>query len=257
MGSEVRVTWWGHSTIWLEDSGVRLVTDPVLRDRVAHLRRRRGPTPRLSGPPDAVLVSHLHADHLDLATLRNIPLTATLVVPAGAGPFLRRRLGADTTRRTVELAPGESTRVGAVTVRAVPAVHDGGRGPWSRHRAVAVGYTMHGAANIWYPGDTGLFEGMSTLGPLDLALVPVGGWGPTLGAGHLDPAQAAEAVRRSAPRHAVPVHFGTFWPAGLPLRRGMFHDPGARFAARAAEVAPATRVTELPPGGTLALDHVR
>jgi L-ascorbate metabolism protein UlaG (beta-lactamase superfamily) len=257
VGSEVQVTWWGHSTVLLEDSGVRLLTDPVLRNRIAHLRRRRGPTPRLSAPPDAVLVSHLHADHLDIATLRDLPSTVALVVPAGCGPFLRRRLGRDVTGRTVELAPGESTRVGALTVRAVPAAHDGGRGPWSRHRALAIGYTVHGAANTWYAGDTGLFEDMSTLGPLDLALVPVGGWGPTLGAGHLDPAQAAEAVRRSAPRHAVPVHFGTFWPAGLPVRPHLFHQPGTRFAAAAAEVAPATRVTELPPGGTLVLDHVR
>ncbi|MEV4759246.1 MBL fold metallo-hydrolase [Micromonospora sp. NPDC049559] len=257
MSSAVQITWWGHSTVWLEDSGVRLLTDPVLRDRVAHLRRRRGTTPRLPGPPDAVLVSHLHADHLDVASLRALPDTVTLVVPAGAGPFLRRRLGADAARRAVELAPGERTQVGAVTVRAVPAAHDGGRGPWSRYRAAAVGYTVHGVANTWYAGDTGLFDGMSELGPLDLALVPVGGWGPTLGPGHLDPVRAAEAVRRSAPRYAVPVHFGTFWPAGLRLSPVMFHQPGARFVRETAGVAPGTRVTELQPGTALAVDRVR
>jgi L-ascorbate metabolism protein UlaG (beta-lactamase superfamily) len=254
--SAVQVTWWGHSTVWIEGSGVRLLTDPVLRDRIVYLRRMRGPTPRLHHPPDAVLVSHLHADHLDIASLRRLPPAVTLVVPAGTRPFLRQRLGVDAARRAVELAPGEETRVGAVTVRAVPAAHDGGRGPWSRHRAVAVGYTVHGAADTWFAGDTGLFDGMADLGPLDLALVPVGGWGPTLGSGHLDPVAAAEAVRRSAPRHAVPVHFGTFWPAGLVLRRGMFHEPGGRFARHVAVAAPDTHVTELLPGATLAVDAV-
>jgi L-ascorbate metabolism protein UlaG (beta-lactamase superfamily) len=253
----VQVTWWGHSTAWIEDSGVRLLTDPVLRDRVAHLRRMRGPSPRLPGAPNAVLVSHLHADHLDVASLRRLPAQVALVVPAGSRPFLRRRLGVDVAARAVELAPGEEFRIDAVTVRAVPAVHDGGRGPWSRHRAIAVGYTVHGRANTWFAGDTGLFPGMADLGPLDLALVPVGGWGPTLGAGHLNPAQAAEAVRRAAPRYAVPVHFGTFWPAGLLMRREMFHEPGKRFAQAVTTTAPGTRVTELLPGETLVVDPIR
>jgi L-ascorbate metabolism protein UlaG (beta-lactamase superfamily) len=255
--SKVQVTWWGHSTVWIEDSGVRLLTDPVLRDRVGHLRRLRGPTPNLPDVPDAVLISHLHADHLDVASLRRLPAQVALVVPAGARPFLRRGLGADAAQRAVELVPGEEIRFGAVTVRAVPAAHDGGRGPWSRHRAIAVGYTVHGRADTWFAGDTGLFDGMADLGPLDLALVPVGGWGPTLGAGHLDPAQAAEAVRRAAPRYAVPVHFGTFWPVGLLVRRAMFHEPGKRFVSHVATTAPGTRVTELPPGATLAVDSVR
>ena len=116
---------------------------------------------------------------------------------------------------------------------------------------------MHGRADTWFAGDTGLFAGMADLGPLDLALVPIGGWGPTLGAGHLNPAEAAEAVRRAAPRHAVPVHFGTFWPAGLRVRRAMFHEPGKRFVDHVATTAPGTRVTELTPGATLAVDSVR
>jgi L-ascorbate metabolism protein UlaG (beta-lactamase superfamily) len=249
---KVQVTWWGHSTVWVEDSGVRLVTDPILGDRIAHLRRMRGTSPRLPGKPDAVLVSHLHADHLDVASLRRLGPEAALVVPAGAGAFVRQRLGAAFVRRCVELAPGEETTVGAVRVRAVPAAHDGARGPWSRHRAAAVGYTVHGAANTWFAGDTGLFDGMADLGPLDLALIPVGGWGPTLGKGHLDAYTAAEAARRAAPREAVPIHFGTFWPVGMArVRPDRFHNPGPDFARLAGVTAPGTRVTVLTPGDTL------
>ena len=45
--------------------GVRLLTDPVLRPVVAHLRRVV-PAPAAPAGLDAALVSHLHRDHLDL-----------------------------------------------------------------------------------------------------------------------------------------------------------------------------------------------
>ncbi|HEU4421452.1 MAG TPA: MBL fold metallo-hydrolase [Pilimelia sp.] len=252
----VRITWWGHSTVCVEDSGVRLLTDPVIAGRVAHLRRRRGksPTPDDVGRPDAVLVSHLHADHLHLASLRRVVGDATTVVlPAGGVRFIRAALGTPFARRCVELCVGEEIGIGAVRVRAAPAAHDGRRGPWSRHRADAIGYTLHGAATTWFAGDTGLFSGMADLGPLDLALVPVGGWGPTLGHGHLDSALAAEAVRLAAAACAVPVHFGTFWPIGFDrVRPDRFSSPGEEFAGLAATVAPDTRVEVLAPGQSFA-----
>ena len=68
---QVRVTWWGHATVEVQEPGLRLLTDPVLRNRLAHLRRRRGPVPA-PGPPDVVLLSHLHADHVDLPSLRQL-----------------------------------------------------------------------------------------------------------------------------------------------------------------------------------------
>lgn len=250
----VRATWWGHSTVWLEDSGVRLLTDPVLVDRLAHLRRRRGPRPVVPGAPDAVLVSHMHADHLHLASLRRVPGDGVLVVPRGSAAFVAAGLGRRFGDRCVEVAPGEEVAVGPVRVTAVRAAHHGGRGPWSRYRAVALGYLVQGSARTWFAGDTGLFPAMAELGPLDLALVPVGGWGPTLGPGHLDPPGAAEAVRRCAPRWAVPVHYGTFWPVGLTaVRPHLFEGPGERFAQHAATCAPDTRVRVLAHGDSLAV----
>jgi L-ascorbate metabolism protein UlaG (beta-lactamase superfamily) len=242
--SETSVTWWGHSTMWLSDAGTTLLTDPVLTDRLAHLRRMAGPRPVLPGPPDAVLLSHLHADHLHLASLRLIPGSPLLIVPRGS---------AAAGERCVELSPGEETRVGKVRVRAVKAAHPGGRGPWSKLEAVALGFVVEGSARSWYAGDTGLFDEMDTFGPLDLALIPVGGWGPTLHAHeHLDPAQAAEALRRVRAAWAVPVHYGTLWPVGLGrLRRHMFSAPGASFARHASATAPDTQVRVLGQGETL------
>ncbi|MGX6608089.1 MBL fold metallo-hydrolase [Micromonosporaceae bacterium Da 78-11] len=253
--STTSVTWWGHSTTWLTDSGTTLLTDPILTDRVAHLRRLAGPTPRLPGPPDAVLLSHLHADHFHLASLRLVPGKPLLIVPKGAAGFVARTMGPQAAQRCVELAPGDETTVGQVKVRAVPAAHDGGRGPWSRERAVAVGFVIEGASRTWHAGDTGLFDEMADLGPLDLALIPVGGWGPTLAAhGHLDPTDAAEALRRVKASWAVPVHYGTFWPVGLGrVRPHMFRDPGTRFAEQAAITAVDSRVRVLTHGGTLTI----
>ena len=59
----------------------------------------------------------------------------------------------------------------------------------------ALGYLIRGSHQIYFAGDTDLFEGMATLAPrLDLVLLPIWGWGPSLGPGHLDPRRAAEAL---------------------------------------------------------------
>jgi L-ascorbate metabolism protein UlaG (beta-lactamase superfamily) len=254
----VKVTWWGHATVAVEDSGTTVLTDPVLRDRLAHLRRRRGPTPHLTRAPDAVVISHLHADHCDLVSLRRLPAGTTLIVPRGAGPFVRRRLGGRGPRTVVEVGVGDETAVGALRIQAVPANHDGCRTPRSRVRAPALGYLISGRRTAWFGGDTGLFDEMSALGRVDLALVPVWGWGWTLGPGHLDPRGAAEAVRRVAPALAVPIHWGTLWPVGCHrVRPDRFTEPGAEFARFAAERAPGTTVRVLAPGGSHSLDGAR
>ncbi|GAB3947018.1 hypothetical protein GCM10027614_41510 [Micromonospora vulcania] len=97
---------------------------------------------------------------------------------------------------------------------------------------------MSGDTTAWFGGDTGLFDGMTSLGPVDLALVPVWGWGWNLGARHLDPVRAAEAMRIIAPSTAVPIHWGTLWPIGFGrVRPDRFHRPGEEFAEHTARLA--------------------
>jgi L-ascorbate metabolism protein UlaG (beta-lactamase superfamily) len=246
----MRVTWWGHSTITVEAAGSRLLTDPVLTNRVGHLRRRRGPRPPVeAGRADAVLVSHLHADHLHLTSLPLVDPAARIVVPKGAAALVARECGAAIGDRCVEVEPGTRVRVGEVTVTAVPARHDDRRGPWSSEVARPVGYRIDGPAlSAWFAGDTDLYDEMAReIGQVDLALVPVGGWGPTLGPGHLDPVRAVDAVRRLGARHAVPVHFGTFWPIGLDwVRPERFLPPGEVFRDLLADDQ--VRVDVLAPG---------
>ncbi|MET8617323.1 MBL fold metallo-hydrolase [Streptomyces albidoflavus] len=246
----MEITWWGHATCTVEDSGVRLLTDPVFARRLAHLRRRRGaPPPARAAVADAVLVSHLHADHLHLPSLARLAAGTKLLVPRGAVravPGLRRLVRLD----VVEVGPGDTEKVGPVTVRVVPALHDGRRMPVGPRRSPALGFVVDGRARTYFAGDTGLFDTMAEeAGPVDVALLPVGGWGPGLGHHHLDATRAAEALRRLAPASAVPVHYGTYWPIGLDaVRPHEFHSPGDEFVRKAAVSAPGVRVHLLDHG---------
>lgn len=245
------VTWLGHGTVAIELNGVRFLTDPVLRNAIGPLRRRVPLLPTAAAP-DVVLISHLHHDHLDRPSLRLIDRTATLVLPAGAGRFVRD-LGFAAVH---ELAPTESLTIGGVDIRAVEAHHSGRRLPLIGRSSEALGFVLGGDRVVYFAGDTDLFPQMAGLAPrVDLALLPVGGWGPTLRGGHLDPARAARAAALIAPRMAMPIHWGTYWPIGLARVRGdRFHAPGQRFATEMAEAAPAVRVIVAAHGQTVAVD---
>ncbi|MET9432265.1 MULTISPECIES: MBL fold metallo-hydrolase [unclassified Streptomyces] len=246
----MEVTWWGHATCTVEDSGVRVLTDPLFARRLAHLRRRRGALPpREAARADAVVVSHLHADHLHLPSLARLAPGTSLIVPRGATrsvPGLRRLDGL----RITEVGPGDEVAVGHVVVRAVPALHDGRRLPVGPRRSPALGYVVSGEARTYFAGDTGLFDGMAdAVGEVEVALLPVGGWGPFLGHGHLDARRAAQALAALRPRAAVPVHYGTYWPIGLDgVRPHEFHAPGDEFVRQAARLAPGVRVHRLGHG---------
>ena len=244
-----RVTYLGHATVLLEIGGSRILTDPILRNRLAHLRRH-GPAPELDGLTlDAILISHLHLDHLDLPSLRRLPLDTPVVVSGGGGRLLARA-GFSAVE---EVVPGDTLRVGAVSITAVEAVHDGRRWPFGAG-AGSLGFVVGGSSRTYFAGDTDVFPEMSGLGALDLALLPVWGWGPTLGHGHMGPAAAARALALLRPRIAVPIHWGTLYPVGLGrYRPHLLTEPPRVFARIAAELAPAVAVRVLEPGSSLAL----
>lgn len=203
-------------------------------------------------------MSHLHADHLHVPSLERLAEGTRLLVPWGAPravPGLRRL----THLRVSEVAPGDRVTVGEVVVRVVPARHDGRRLPLGPHRSPALGYVIEGQARTYFAGDTGLFDDMAgEVGPVDVALLPVGGWGPYLGEGHLDAGRAAQALARLAPRIAVPVHYGTYWPIGMDaVRPHEFHAPGDEFVRLAAEYAPEVAVHRLGHGESVRLEVAR
>jgi L-ascorbate metabolism protein UlaG (beta-lactamase superfamily) len=246
-----RIVFLGHATVLIELDGMRLLLDPLLRGRVLHLRRQVPPVDEsvLAGP-DAVLISHSHHDHLDLPSLRRLGRDTHLIVPSGAGLWLASKGFANVS----EMDVGDVMKVGKLEITAVLAHHNGGRlgGP----RAKALGYLVAGGHVIYFAGDTELFTDMGSFSPApDVALLPVAGWGPKLGPGHMDPLQAAHAVELLQPRLAIPIHWGTLLPLGLARNyRERLGDPPRLFAEHAARLAPSVDVRILAPGESTAVD---
>lgn len=202
------------------------------------------PDPEAIGELDAVLISHAHPDHFDPSSLRRLGAPGRLIVPGGLGEAAAR-LG----RRVDEVPVGGTVEIGGVRITAVPALHL--RWPL-RPRALTIGFLIEGSTGIYFAGDTRFFPAMASLaGRVDVALLPVGRWGPHPGPDRLGPASAARAARAVGASVAIPIHWGTFYPAGFwrvwprPLR-----EPAARFSAELADIAPEIDVRVLEPGAT-------
>jgi L-ascorbate metabolism protein UlaG (beta-lactamase superfamily) len=248
--SDLAITWLGHASVLVELDGKRVLTDPVLRGRVGPLRRiAPAVRPHAVGSVDCVLLSHLHADHADVPTLRELVRSGPIVAPYGARRWLTGK-GLGDIR---ELHPGQDVSVGNMTVLAAPARHSLRRGPLGP-KAEPVGYVIQGSSSVYFAGDTDLFAAMAELrGSIDVALLPVSGWGPRVPAGHMDPERAAAACALIAPAATIPIHWGTFalW---RPARRPANPERHAHeFAALVKRYAPAVEVRVLLPGQRISL----
>ena len=251
MNLPASVTFIGHATLLIEMDGVRILTDPVLRRHVGGFLRRQVPVPLAKvRDVDLVLISHLHFDHLDLPSLRLLSATTQLLVPKGSAAFLYNQGFA----HVKEISVGEQMTMGALQIEATPAQHDGARQPFGPV-VESLGFLVRGQQNIYFAGDTDLFPEMSRLeSNLDLALLPVWGWGPTLGVGHMDPHRAAQALTLLKPRRAMPIHWGTLYPLGMSyLRPHFLHTPPRLFAQYAQALAPDVQVHIVEPGQALTL----
>jgi L-ascorbate metabolism protein UlaG (beta-lactamase superfamily) len=248
-----RLSYIGHATTLLRLGGAAVLTDPMLRRWLGPLRRQGAqPSPEVLELADLVLISHLHRDHLDLPTLRRVPSSTPLIVPRGA----TRWVSGGGAERIIEIGLGETTSVRGVEVTAVPAIHDGYRDRHWGSEIEALGYLIRaGDRVVYFAGDTDLFDGMAELGSVDLALLPVWGWGGSVGAGHLDPERAARALEMIRPRLAVPIHWGTLYPAGMRRwRPGPLTAPPREFARLARERTRGVEVRVLEPGSETSLE---
>lgn len=245
----LRISYVGHATLLIEVGGVRLLTDPVLRGRVGHLRRRADDhDPDHVESVDAVLVSHAHHDHLDVPSLRTLSGSPRVLCPApAAGPV--RKAGLD----PEVVSAGGHVELGDVAVDVTDADHDGRRWPLPGRNREAVGFVVReeGEPSVYFAGDTGTEADFGAIGPVGVALIPVAGWGPKLGPGHIGPEEAAEAIAALRAEVAVPIHWGTY--ERLLMRTTDRADPAHRFAERVRELAPASRVELLQPGESLEL----
>jgi L-ascorbate metabolism protein UlaG (beta-lactamase superfamily) len=250
----VEVTWVGHATALLDIDGYRVITDPLMTSRVAHLRRRRPlPSPDVYDV-DLILLSHVHVDHLHLRSLQRLRPTAKVLTPQGSARLLRK-VGFTDVREIVvgdRIQTGEIDS-GPITVEVVPAAHKRGRGPHSRVSADPVGFVVDGAGRrVYFPGDTDLFEGMADLGDIDVALLPIWGWGSSLGEGHLNPRRAAEATRIIRPELLLPIHWGTYAPEdGRRRLPSWFDQPPQELRTELEAIDELHRLGLVEPGGSV------
>lgn len=250
------VTWLGHSTVVLDLDGVRLVVDPLVQ-RHAGILRRRGDQPVTAAwaGADAVLLSHLHHDHAEVGSLRFFRDLPILTAPANAE--WARKEGFD--GRGME--EGEWSALGCdrqVQTRLVKAVHHSR--PMPHRPNAANGHLVRGpSGTAWVAGDTALFPEMADLpslvdGQIDVAIIPIGGWGPRLSGGHLGPEDAAIACAMSGARSAIPVHWKTLHvPGGRVWPRGWMDEAGPRFESALAREAPQCRATVLHVGDSVTI----
>jgi L-ascorbate metabolism protein UlaG (beta-lactamase superfamily) len=245
------VTWLGHATALVELDGVRLLTDPALRKRMGPLARTVPlPEPASVADIDVVLLSHLHSDHADLPSLGLVGPKTRVIAPVGAGRWLAQRGFGN----VEELAAGKTTGIKALTVEATAATHDSRRKPFGP-RADPIGFVVRGSRSVYFAGDTDLFPEMAELaGTLEIALLPVWGWGASVGPGHLDPESAATAAKLVAARVTVPIHWGTYALA-RPLLITQGRRPPRRWAperfASLLDHHDGTTAVVLEPGGRI------
>lgn len=257
---DTRVQWLGHASFLLETAGARILIDPVF-GRAGGLVKRVVPAPLAPAQLqnlDAVLVTHGHHDHMDGQSLRALARRlgdrTVFCVPLGARRMLPRAC-----RRVVEFDWWQEAPLGGARLAFVPAQHWHRRGVGDHNRALWGGWVIRGSETIYHSGDTGWFEGFSSigrmLGPIDLAILPVGAYEPTwfMHSQHMNPAESVAAWRALGARHFLAMHWGTFDLTDEAL------DDGPRELSRliAAQALPEERFHVLPHGGTLGLGQGR
>ena len=217
----LRATWIGHASTLLEIDGRRVLTDPIWSERCSPSTlvgpKRFHPPPIALGdlpPIDAVVISHDHYDHLDMATVKALASRGTrFAVPLGVGAHLESwGVPAD---QLAELDWEETVEIAGLRLTATPARHYSGRNPL-RARPDPLGILGHPGSEhrIFFSGDSGYFDGFKAVGarhgPFDLTLIKIGACDPTWQQIHMSPEEAVQTHLDLAGRVLVPVHWGTF-----------------------------------------------
>ncbi|MBL6279490.1 MBL fold metallo-hydrolase [Micromonospora fiedleri] len=218
---ELTVIWYGHASTLIEIEGRRVLLDPVWSERCSPSsalgpRRLHEPPVRLDELPhlDAILISHDHYDHLDMATVRELTArqSAPFLVPLGVGAHLDRwGVPAD---RIIELDWAQTHRVADLEITCAAAQHFSGRG-LRRNGTLWSSWVVAGRQRrVYYTGDSGYFAGYAEIGaaygPFDMTLIQIGAYDHAWASIHMFPEEAVAAHVDLRGGLLVPVHWATF-----------------------------------------------
>ncbi|GAB3180421.1 L-ascorbate metabolism protein UlaG (beta-lactamase superfamily) [Micromonospora palomenae] len=218
---ELNIVWYGHASAMIEIEGRKVLVDPVWSDRCSPSaavgpRRLHQPPVRLADlpPVDAILISHDHYDHLDMATVQELTRrqSAPFLVPLGVGAHLDR--WGVPAERIVELDWSERHRVSGLDIIATAAQHFSGRG-LRRDGTLWSSWVIAGAhRRVFYTGDSGYFDGYAEIGaehgPFDVTLMQIGAYDRAWPAIHMFPEEAVSAHLDLRGGLFLPVHWATF-----------------------------------------------
>ncbi len=221
-GPAAVLTFVGHSTWLIQTPGHHILTDPIYSRRagpfnvLGPLRVREPAVPFDALPPiSIVLLSHNHYDHCDIPTLRRLArrFDPLVVTPLGNDRLLRS-IGV---RRVETLDWWDSSTASPLAVTVTPAQHFSARHPFDRNRALWGGFTLDvGGRRLYFAGDSGygpMFRDIGQrLGPIDLALLPIGAYEPRwfMKDVHMNPAEAVQAHLDLRVTQSLGMHHGTF-----------------------------------------------
>lgn len=217
--ARLAVTWVGHATAVIQIDDKVILTDPVFTDTVGQLSKRMvepGLDPKDLPPADAVLVSHMHYDHLSLGSVEMIASKVrTMLMPPGGTAYLT-----DFGFPVYELRRWQAWEKNGLRVTAVPVRHLGWRsgvdGEWATESFTGYVVEYHGV-KVYFGGDSAyeqpLFLETGLRFPrIDLALIPIAPIEPRdwMRRTHMDPREALQAFVDLGAARMVPIHYDTF-----------------------------------------------
>jgi len=216
------ICWLSHASFLVQLGGKRILIDPVFGDIPFYARQIPFPyrTEEL-GRIDLLLISHVHYDHLDAASIKAIEAKGPkAVLPLRMSPLIQKMAPS---LQTTELDWYDSCGQGEVKITLVPAKHWGRRGLFDKNRALWGGFILqHEGTTIYFAGDTAKGEHFTEIGErfdIDDALLPIGAYRPEsiMQHNHLDPQEAYEAFERLGAKRMIPMHYGSYRLTDEPL----------------------------------------